>query len=243
MQSSHPRRALVALLALLAAVTFYACSDSTSPAGPAALRAVAAGELVVGAGATASVAVMVTDASGRALSGIAVDWSVATAGGSVSPQQSRTDASGEARTSWTVGTTAGSYELTARVAGLPPVTLTATVRAGAPASIAEYGDPPTSGVVATTVEPAPSVLVTDAQGTPIPDVPVTFAVAGGFGAVSGAEQITNAEGVATVGSWKLGTVTVPNTLTATAGTLKPVTFRVVATAGAPAILRLRTGTD
>src|SRR5256885_1032826 len=48
----------------------------------------------------------------------------------------------------------------------------------------------------------PAILVTDRFGNPIPNVSVTFAVASGGGTVGGVlQQTTNANGVATVGSW------------------------------------------
>ena len=56
----------------------------------------------------------------------------------------------------------------------------------------------------------------------------TFAVASGGGSITGASQSTNASGIATVGSWTLGTTAGTNTLTATftgSGlTGNPVTF-------------------
>jgi hypothetical protein len=241
MQSSLPRAALIPLLVLLA--VFHACGDSTAPAEPAAVHPLSEVELVVGAGATETVAVRVTDARGRPLSSIAVEWSSTTPGGSVSPRQSRTDEAGETRTAWTVGSAAGSHTLLATVAGLPPVSMTATVRVGAPASMAAHGTHAAAGVVATVVEPAPAVVVRDAQGAPIQGVPVTFAIGSGFGTVSGAQQATNVDGVAAVGGWTLGNVAIPNTVTATAAGLPPVTFTVVATAGAPGILRVRSGAE
>src|SRR5207248_854466 len=73
---------------------------------------------------------------------------------------------------------------------------------------------------------------------PVQGVGVTFAPASGGGSVTGAEQTTNAAGVATVGSWTLGTTAGPNTLTATAAGLadSPVTFQAQGTAGPAATL-------
>ncbi|HKA58320.1 MAG TPA: clostripain-related cysteine peptidase [Gemmatimonadales bacterium] len=63
---------------------------------------------------------------------------------------------------------------------------------------------------------APAVIVRDANNQPVPGVSVTFAIQAGGGSVTGATAVTNASGVATVGSWKLGSTVVPNTLAATA---------------------------
>jgi CSLREA domain-containing protein len=72
---------------------------------------------------------------------------------------------------------------------------------------------------------APSVIVRDANGNPVPGVDVTFVVAAGGGSVTGAAAPTNASGIATVGSWTLGPSGGTNTLTATAaGVPESVTF-------------------
>jgi len=69
----------------------------------------------------------------------------------------------------------------------------------------------------------PSVLVKDANGNPVSGVPVTFTVTGGGGSVTGNHPTSGASGIATVGSWTLGTTAGTNTLVATTGSLS-VTF-------------------
>jgi hypothetical protein len=80
----------------------------------------------------------------------------------------------------------------------------------------------------------PSVKVVDANNRAVPNVAVTFAVASGGGTVTDATPSTDANGVATVGSWTLGFAAGPNTLRATlaaAGvTGNPVTFTATALA-------------
>src|SRR5437660_11017228 len=90
----------------------------------------------------------------------------------------------------------------------------------------------------TAVATPPSVIVRDATNNPVQGVGVTFAPASGGGSVTGAEQTTNAAGIATVGSWTLGTTAGPNTLTPTAAGLagSPVTFQADGTAGPAATL-------
>jgi adhesin/invasin len=58
------------------------------------------------------------------------------------------------------------------------------------------------------------VRVTDANGQGVAGVTVNFAVTAGGGSVTGASQVTDAAGVAAVGSWTLGS-TATQTLTAT----------------------------
>jgi CARDB len=82
----------------------------------------------------------------------------------------------------------------------------------------------------TAVPTPPSVLLRDSLGNPAVGEAVTFSVGSGGGSITGATQVTNASGIATVGSWTLGSVG-PNTLTATsAGAVgSPVTFAAIAT--------------
>ena len=99
------------------------------------------------------------------------------------------------------------------------------LRRPAPASIVErVGDGQTS-LVSSAVPIAPSVTVLDARGQGVAFVAVQFSVSGGGGSVTGAAQVTDANGVATVGSWTLGPVSGSNSLSVSAGTLTPFVFR------------------
>ena len=84
---------------------------------------------------------------------------------------------------------------------------------GAPAAIIVNAG---QGQVSTPNAPtpvAPSVKVVDDLGDPVPNVAVTFATVPGIGSASGVDAMTNAEGIATVGSWTLAAGA--NVLTAT----------------------------
>jgi hypothetical protein len=100
-----------------------------------------------------------------------------------------------------------------------------------------------SATVGTAVTTLPSVIVKDGNNTPVSDVSVTFAVATGGGSVTGASATTNASGIATVGSWTLGTTAGSNTMTATSGSLSgsPVTFTATGTAGAATQIAVNAG--
>ncbi|NBO50075.1 MAG: hypothetical protein EBU80_10205, partial [Chitinophagia bacterium] len=91
-----------------------------------------------------------------------------------------------------------------------------------------------SATVNTAVSTLPSVIVKDEYDNVVSGVSVTFAVTGGGGSITGASATTNASGIATLGSWTLGTTAGTNTLTATSGSLtgSPVTFTATGTAGA-----------
>ena len=86
-----------------------------------------------------------------------------------------------------------------------------------------------SVAVGGTVPVLPSVRVATATDRPVPGVRVSFAVRSGGGAITGAEQVTDANGVARVGSWTLGSEPGVNTLTATIDELPAVevVFRAV----------------
>jgi hypothetical protein len=76
----------------------------------------------------------------------------------------------------------------------------------------------------------PSVLVSDASGNPLAGIPVTFTVTSGGGTVTGGGATSDASGLATVGSWTLGTGAGANTLSAATGSLPQITFTACATA-------------
>ena len=65
----------------------------------------------------------------------------------------------------------------------------------------------------------PSVIVRDQTGAVMAGVSVTFAVTAGGGSVTGSTVVSSPAGVATVGSWTVGTAEGVNTVTATSGTL------------------------
>ena len=93
----------------------------------------------------------------------------------------------------------------------------------AAASIAAVSSTTLTAAPGGQVDDPPSVIVSDASGHPISGVTVTFAVTAGGGTVTGNHQTSDASGVATVGSWTLGTATGTNTLVASTGNLS-VTF-------------------
>lgn len=84
----------------------------------------------------------------------------------------------------------------------------------------------------------PSVLVTDASGRPAYDVEVTFAVTGGAGSITGAVQRTDRNGIATIGSWNMGTAAGANSLSATVAALPPAAINAT---GEAAIISLNGG--
>ncbi len=156
-----------------------------------------------------SPSVVVRDSRGNPVSGATVNFLIGSGGGSVTPASVTTNASGIATvSSWTIGTAVGAQTLIARVAGVPDVVFNASATAGAPsnvtaATLTNIGLVTVNGFVS----PTPAVRVTDAAGNPVQGVLVTFALDAGTGsAITGASQNTGADGVATLGAWRVGTV-------------------------------------
>jgi hypothetical protein len=82
----------------------------------------------------------------------------------------------------------------------------------------------------------PSVLVKDQSGSPLAGATVTFSVVSGGGLVSTPTVTTDANGVATVGTWTLGQTAGSNTLSASSGSATPITFTATGSAGPAASL-------
>ena len=120
-------------MAFLGAAIGAACSDSTGPGTktPAAIAAVSGTGQSGSVGSTLASPIIfeVTTASDAPVSGVTVAFSVTTGSGTVSPTTAVTDANGTASTQLTLGTTAGSVEVTATIQGralLARATATAT---------------------------------------------------------------------------------------------------------------------
>lgn len=113
----------------------------------------------------------------------------------------------------------------------PPIAL----GAGAPASIELVAGDDQTATVGEAVPIAPAVRVRDAQGTPLPGIPVTFTATAGGGTVVDPTPVTDADGVATVGEWRLGPSVGENELSAQVSGQElegsPVVFTASGTAG------------
>ncbi len=214
---------------------------ATAIAGAASTAAKQAGDAqsaTVGTAVTVRPAVRVTDQFGNAVSAASVTFAVSAGGGTVSSATVATDATGVATVgSWTLGTVAGAHALSATVAGVTgsPLSFTATATAGAASVVTKLAGDAINSAVGAAVTVRPTIKVADAFGNAVAGVAVTFAVAGGTGVVTGAQQTTGADGSATVGSWTLGQLAGTNVLqaTATGGALSgnPASFTATGIAG------------
>jgi hypothetical protein len=178
--------------------------------------------------------VFVEDAYNNPVSGVPVTFAVMSGGGSVTGSSVTTGGDGIATAgSWILGTTAGINTLAATSGSLTgsPVTFTALGTAGPATQVASNSATSQSAAAGTAVAAAPAVIIRDAYNNLVSGVPVTFAVMSGGGSVTGWSVTTGANGVATAGSWILGTTAGTNTLAATSGSLtgSPVIFTATGT--------------
>src|SRR5262245_43472308 len=136
------------------------------------------------------------------------------------------------------------YSLSATATNLTRATSASfNIVGGAAWAIAISGGDGQTATVGTALATAPSVFVGDQFNNPVAGEVVTFAVTSGDGSVTGATQTTNAAGIATLGSWTLGTTAGPNTMSAASGTLagSPLSFTATGTAGTATSIAIHAG--
>lgn len=117
----------------------------------------------------------------------------------------RTDSMGLARTSLVLPPQPGHLVVTAELAGttLPRATFSVTARPGAPRHAAISGGNAQEAAPGTVLPDSLAVLVTDADGAPVPGVEVRFHVVGAEGAVAPSRVRTDSTGYAST-VWRLG---------------------------------------
>ena len=129
-------------------------------------------------------------------------------------------------------------QVTRALAALPLILAAGCFPEGATDPMSEAGSmvaktvPPGASLVSASATPAPSVYVSTNDGKAVPNAPVTFTVTAGNGSISASSVKTDKQGIASVG-WTYGTLPGNNVLTATLGTLPPVTFTVTTNGGGP----------
>jgi adhesin/invasin len=194
--------------------------------------------------------VRITNQRGLGVAGVPIVFAIAAGGGTVAGPSQITDAGGVATVGgWTLGTAPGPNSLiaTAQRADVSgnPVTFSAVARAGAAATLSRHAGDGQTAPVGEVVPIPPAVRLTDRFGNPVAGVQIVFSVAAGGGSLTGATQMTGADGVAAVGSWTLGAVPGPNGLAATAAgpgiAGNPTSFTATATTGPPAAIQAQAG--
>ena len=162
---------------------------------------------------------------GRPVEKVSIGFTVVTGGGSVTPGSVLTDANGEARTKWVLGPTTPQQTLRAEVAGIDPVTISATAIVPTGIVIAQGNNQ--TARVSTALATAIVVRVVGLNNTPIVGVPVAFQITAGAGVITPQSALTNAFGEVNV-KWTLGPSPGTNSLLATVGDLAPAALSATA---------------
>jgi hypothetical protein len=153
---------------------------------------------------TDTVAVRVTDSTGRVLSDVPVRW--VAVDGSVTASDARTDSVGIARAQWTLGKKTGQQRVRAQVGngpglGIAPVTIIATALAGPAANMTvTSGDNQRAQAGAELPRPV-VVKVVDENGSAVSGASVRLAASGGT--LSDTTVLTDSIGYATA-RWTMG---------------------------------------
>jgi hypothetical protein len=130
-----------------------------------------------------TVAVRITDSTGRALPDIPVRWTPVD-GGSVEVASARTDSLGVASARWTLARKTGTQRLRAQVGvgpglGIPPVTINATALAGAPASVVVSAGDNQRAPAGAELRKALVFRVLDLNGSGVAEAALTLSPSGG----------------------------------------------------------------
>ncbi len=100
-----------------------------------------------------------------------------------------------------------------------------------------------TGTVGTAVTPVPMVLATDQDGRPVQGVAISFDVGGNGGAIANASVNTDNRGLASAGSWTLGTAAGTQSLAVRFNGRSNVVFTARAMAGPVAQITRANGND
>lgn len=190
-------RLAIAMTTSLSLAVACSSSDSTAPATPATISAVAGTNAqigTVGQPLPTNISVTVLSSSGTPMPGVFVSWAVQSGGGTISITSSSTDSLGVASVSWTLGTVAGVDSLTATVSGVSPIVFSATASPGEVASLVKVsGD---AQVVPAGSAAQPFVVkAVDTYGNAVPGVSVTWVLENG-GELSTTTTVTGSDGLA-----------------------------------------------
>ena len=117
----------------------------------------------------------------------------------------------------------------------------AAAAAGTPTTVAIAAGNNQTATAGTAVSGVVCAVVTDAASNPVGGVAVTWTVASGGGTITGATQTTAGNGVATLGSWTLGPIPGPNSLTCTSPGLNTITFNATGNGVAPSKIAVAAG--
>jgi hypothetical protein len=151
-----------------------------------------------------SIAIRVTDSTGRVLPDVPVRWT-AVDGGAVEAPSPRTDSLGVAAARWTLARKTGTQRLRAQVGGgsggIQPVTISATAVAGAATAMAVVSGDGQRGTAGALLPKAIVVRVVDETGSGVADAALSLAPSGGT--LSDTALVTDSTGLART-RWTMG---------------------------------------
>lgn len=173
----------------------------------------------------------VAGGAGGQVANVNVQFAVTGGGGSLAQMLAPIGSNGQASTMWTLGNAPGANTASAAIVNGPSVSFSATGELGPPSGVSVQAGDAQTVQVGTAVPVNPSVQVNDVGGNPLQSVQVAFVITQGpGGSLTGDTVLTDAAGLATVGSWTLDTTAGPNTLEARVGTITR-SFSATGTAG------------
>ena len=197
--------------------------------------------VVVSHAVTSLPTVTVTDNFGNPVAGIPVTFEALSGGSVLTGTDKTTDASGKATLGgWTIGPDALVYSVRARIANGAVAIFEAR---GIPATFAAFAGIGQSANAGTALTVLPAVRALREDGTPLPNVPVSFTVTSGGGSVTGGTVVTAADGTARPIRWVLGIAPGPNRLEASTFGKPSVNFDATGIAAVPAIATATAGTS
>ena len=186
----------------------------------------------VGTEVSPTPAVLAVDDDGESLSGADITFAVRRGGGTLSGPVGKTGIDGAFQAGqWILGLAPGPNQLEATAVGLPTGVLFTAEGVDASPGVIDIaaGGGSQAGFFGNFVAVPPSVRVTDARGNPVAGRTVTFSLVAGDGSITRSTPVLDAHGIATLGSWRLGTAATQEVRAAVTG-LPPVAFRVAASA-------------
>jgi hypothetical protein len=187
---------------------------------------------VVGSAVAVKPKVRLSDAFGNAIPGRTITFTVILGNGSISDSVKTTNADGEAELGgWTLGQAAGNNRLRAF---LDQNLFAEILAVGTPSSLVVLEGNNQTVNAGTMVPVNPAVRAIGPGGQPLPNVTVVFDIAAGGGTLSGTSQVTDAQGIARLGSWVLGLGLGEHRITATTFGLPAVSFSATAIQGTAA---------
>jgi hypothetical protein len=213
---------------LIASIDNGATTTFVAVGIPAATQVIAGNGQSANAGTRVPVApaVMALDDQAQPLPDVGVTFRVTEGNGRLlSAAPVKTGPDGIARSpGWVLGLTPGPNALAAEILGTPSLEFTATGLQAVPAATIPLSPTALTGVLGNFVTPTPALRVSDAQGQPVAGTAVSFAVSSGQGTLTYANRMTDFQGEARLGAWRLGTAAPVQTLTASPASLPPVAF-------------------